>query len=405
MRRVIVALGAAVVMATAAACAGGPAADSTGPSGESLRILLLAPISVPALANNATTEINAAKAAVEVINKKGGVLGRPIELDVQDEANSPTTAVTKLNTAASSDAPPAVLIQTDASPITSAVLPMSNQNKIVALNFAQTPDSGNPAKFPYSFDLAPSTASIGAAFCTQLKSMNVRSFAIIRNDTPFANAETDAVSTQCQADGLTLVGAEKFAPATLDVTPQLSALQAKNPEVLVFFAYGAPSGYVLQGVNRLGWDVPLLGDGAVIASAVVNSPPPAGMLDTEFEKNLKAMAYASTVYRADQPQAITDMINGMKAAGGIPAPLTVAYAHDAVVLAAAGAEAAGTTTDGAKIASAIESLPPGGPTTAVFTSYVFSSTVHSANPDPAEFAFIKPTRLVDGQFGNPAATS
>ncbi|WP_181780292.1 ABC transporter substrate-binding protein [Pseudonocardia pini] len=400
----IVSLGAAVVLAVTAACGGGQAADSAGPSGEPLRILLLAPISAPALANNATTEINAAKAAVEVINKNGGVLGRPIELDVQDEANSPTTAVTKLNTALSGDAKPSVLVQTDASPITSAVLPLSNQNKIVALNFAQTADSGNPAKYPYSFDLAASTASIGAAFCAQMQSMNVKSFAIIRNDTPFANAETDEVTKQCQAAGLTLTGAEKFATSTLDVTPQLSALQATNPEVLVFFAYGAPSGYVLQGVNRLGWNVPLLGDGAVIASPVVTSPPPAGMLDTEFEANLKAMAYASTVYKADQPQPVTDLISGMKAAGGIPAPLTVAYAYDAVVLAAAGAEAAGTTTDGAKIAAAIEALPPGGPKTAIFSSYTFSPTSHSANPDPTEFAFIKPTKLVDGQFGNPSAS-
>jgi branched-chain amino acid transport system substrate-binding protein len=405
MRRVIVALSAAVVALVAAACGGGGSAtDSAATAGEPLRILLLAPLSTPALANNATNQINAAKAAVEVVNKNGGVLGRPVELDVQDEANSPTTAVTKLNTALAADAKPSVLLQTDASPITSAVLPMANQNKIVALNFAQTADSGDPAKNPYSFDLAASTGSVGAAFCAQMKSMNVRSFAVIRNDTPFANAEADEVSKQCQAAGLTLTGAEKFATTSLDVTPQLSTLQATNPDVLAFFAYGAPAGYVLQGVNRLSWGVPLLGDGAVIASPVVTTPPPAGMLDTDLEKNLKALAYKSTVYSANQPQPVTDMINGMKAAGGIPAPLTVAYAYDGVVLAAAGAAAAGTTTDGAKIAKAIEGLPPGGPKTAVFSSYTFSPTSHSAHPDPTQFAFIKPTKVVDGQFGNPSAS-
>lgn len=404
MRRVVIALATATALAVTAACGSSSGDGGPGSGGDPLRLLLLAPTSAPALANNATNEINAAKAAVATVNRNGGVLGRPIELDVQDEANSATTAVTKLNAALTGTSKPAVLIQADSSPITSAVLPLTKQKKVTTFNFAQTADSGDPSKNPYSFDLAASTSSIGSAFCAEMKAKNIKTFAIIRNDTPFANGETDEVTKHCQAEGITSVGAEKFAVSSLDVTPQLSSLQAKNPEVLVFFAYGAPAGYVLQGVNRLAWNVPLLGDGAVIASPVVTTPPPTGMLGTPMETNLRAMAYASTAYSPGQPQPVSDLIAGMKAAGGIPAPLTVAYAYDAVILAAAAAAAAGTTTDGAKIAAAVEKLPPGGPKTAIFSSYRFSSASHAANPDPSQFTFIKPTAVVDGQFGNPAAS-
>jgi hypothetical protein len=55
----------------------------------------------------------------------------------------------------------------------------------------------------------------------------------------------------------------------------------------------------------------------------------------------------------------------MKQIDGIRAPLVVAYPHDAIVLATAGAERAGTNPDPVKIAKAIDGLEPGGTHTEV----------------------------------------
>jgi branched-chain amino acid transport system substrate-binding protein len=364
---------------------------------------MIAPVSSATLANNATTAVNAAKAAIATINKNGGVLGHDVELDVQDDAGTPTTAVTKLTSALNGSKKPAVLMQADASPEATALLPLTTQNKIVSFNQAPTADSGDPSKNPYNFDLSPSTANYAAAFCPQMKKDGAKTFGIIHGDSAFADSETDEVAKQCVAAGLQLVGNEKFALTALDVTPQLSALQAKKPDVLMASSYGAPSGYVLQGLDRLGWKVPVIGDNAFMVSPVITTAPPSGLLGTTLEANAKALVFASTAYSATQPQPVTDMIAGMKAQGGLPAPLIVAYAYDAMILAAAGAIAAGTTTDGAKIAAAIEKLTPGGPKTAIFPKYNFTATSHAANIDPSAFAFVKPTKVIDGQFGNPAA--
>jgi branched-chain amino acid transport system substrate-binding protein len=410
VRKTLVAVVALTGLLTAA-CGGNGGSSASGSasgsgsssSADPLRILLITPLSSSVLGANATTSVNAAKAAIATINKNGGVLGHPVQLDVEDDAGQVTTAVTKLTTALNSSNKPAIVMQADSSTQAAALLPLTTQNKIVSFNQSPTADSSDPTKMPYNFDLSPSTANYAAAFCPEMKKEGAKTFGILHGDSAFADSETDEVAKQCQAKGLTLVGNEKFALTALDVTPQLSALKSKNPDVLMVSSFGAPSGYVLQGRDRLGWDVPIIGDNAFMVSPVVNTPPPTGQLGTSLENNVKALVFASTAYSKDQPQAVTDMIKDMKAIGPIPAPLIVAYSYDAMILAAEGAKAAGTTTDGTKIAKAIEGLQAGGPKTAIFPAYHFSTKSHAANIDPTAFAFVKPTKVVDGQFGAPGS--
>jgi branched-chain amino acid transport system substrate-binding protein len=139
-----------------------------------------------------------------------------------------------------------------------------------------------------------------------------------------------------------------------------------------------------------------------MVSPVVTSPPPSGQLGTPTEASLKCEVFQSTQYQANPPAPLTAMIQGMKALGPIPAPLILAYMYDGVILAAAGAQQAGTTTDGAAIAMAVDSLANA--PTAIFSTYHFSSTSHSPNEDPTAFAFVAPSKVVDGQFGAPGSS-
>ena len=398
-------LGAALaVVALGVAACSSSGGDSTQSGSAPLRIIMTSSVTEPGVGANDQTAIMAAKAAVQTINAAGGVLGKPVELSVVDIAGDPTTAVTKLQQAWSGSKKPSIYLQVGASTIAQATLPIASQNKVVSMNQAPTDTSGDPSKFPYNFDFSPSTPNYAEAFCPEMKAMNAKTFGIVYNDTPFAESITGEIAKQCVAAGLQMVGREKFKADALDVTPQLSTLQAKHPDVLVVSSYGAPSGYVLQGLDRLGWHPPVLGDNAFMVSPVVNTAPPKGMLGTSVEKGVKAEVFKSTVYSADQSAALNNMITKMKAQGTIPAPLIVAYTYDEVILAAAGAEAAKTTTDGAKIAKAIEGLPAGGPKTAIFPAYHFSPTSHSANVDATAFLFTVPTKVIDGQFGAPGAS-
>ncbi|MCW2494463.1 ABC transporter substrate-binding protein [Jatrophihabitans sp.] len=420
MKRVVVATIATVAALTVAtACSsssnkgstsGGTStsASSSGTSGKTsstpLRILILAATSVPAEAAAQGENVVAAKTAIAQVNAAGGVLGHPVELQVADEGGNPTTAVTKLNSALSGGSKPVAVLQTDVSTIASAILPLTTQNKLVSMNSATTGDSGDVSKYPYNFDLDPSNASLAAAFCPQMKAAGAKTFALLHQDDQYADSETDAVTKACQADGLTSVGNEKYNPTALSMTPQIAALQAKKPDVVMLSTYGAPAGYVLQDVSKVGWNVPILGDAAVMSSPPVTTTPPSGMLGTSLEANLKCLVYASTAYSANEPAPVKTLIAGMKKNGGIASTLINTYAYDEVLMLSAAATAAGTTTDGAAITKALENQPAGTVKTAVFPSYSFSATNHSNDAPPSAFAFVKPTKLIDGQFGNPAAS-
>ncbi|MCW2494490.1 ABC transporter substrate-binding protein [Jatrophihabitans sp.] len=377
---------------------GGSGTSASGSSGGApVHIAILAPVSAPALAEAASDQINAAKAAAAVVNKAGGVLGHQVVIDVLDEAGSATTAVTKLNSALSGGNKPVAVIQSDGSNITAAVIPITTQHKILSFNFAGTDTSIDPSKFPYNFDLAPSFDSFAASFCPQLTALKAKTFGIIYTDDAFGDAEAPAIAAKCKAAGFTEAGSAKFPGTALDLTPQLSSIQSHKPDVLIASAYGAPAGYLLQGLNKLGWNVPVLGDAAVTGSAVITNSPPSGQLGTSLETNLRTLLYASEVSSDTSPE-LTSLISGMEALGPIKTNLGHANAYDAVMLAVDGIKAAGSTTDIAKVATAIQGLPAANQGTAVFPSYSFSATSHAFNPAASTFAFVRPTKLAHGQF-------
>jgi branched-chain amino acid transport system substrate-binding protein len=378
------------------------AASGSSTSATPLRILELAPLSLAALAPNAQTAEAAAKAAVAYVNSHGGVLGHPIELTVEDDGGDPTTGVTKLESAINSGNKPAVFLQADASTEAAAELPILAQNHIVSFNEAPTATSGDPTMFPDNFDLSPSTANYAAAFCPYVKAHGGKSVAILHGNDAYGDPLAQAEAAACKSDGVTVTGTQQFELTSLDMTPQLEALQSGHPDYLLLQAYGAPTGYVLQDIQKLGWKVPILGDDSVMVSPVVTSAPPTGQLGTATEANLKCEVFQSTQYQANPPAPLTALIQGMKSLGPIPAPLILAYMYDGVILAAAGAQQAGTTTDGAAIAKAVESITNA--PTAIFSTYHFSPTSHSPNEDPTAFAFVAPSKVVDGQFGAPGSS-
>lgn len=406
LTRLMAMAGAGAIALTAVACGGGTTtAATTSASATPLRIFEEVPSSVPALQANSAMAANSAKAAVAVINKAGGVLGHPIQLTIVDDGGSATTAVTKLEAAINSGNKPAVFLQGDEATTAAALLPILTQNKIASFNQAPTATSGEPATNPYNFDLSPSTSNYASAFCPYVKAHGGSSVAILHGNDAYGNPLAQAMAASCAADGVKVTGTQQFDVTALDVTPQLEALQAGHPDYLLLQAYGAPAGYVLQDIQKLGWNVPILGDDSVGVSAVVNQPAPTGFLGTSLEKNLKIQTFACTVYKpaAQQPAALNTMLSSLKAQGPIDTTLILAYMYDAVVLAADGAEAAGTTTNGAAIAAAVAKLKPGGPATAIFPSYHFSSTSHAPNVPVSSLAFVVPTKVVDGQFGAPGS--
>jgi branched-chain amino acid transport system substrate-binding protein len=150
--------------------------------------------------------------------------------------------------------------------------------------------------------------------------------------------------------------------------------------------------------------VPLIGNTSVSATNLIANDPPAGVLGTPQVKNLVTQVFTSTVFDPNNA-LVNTMVDTMASLGSIPSTLILADNYDAFPLVAAAAEKVGSSTDPKKLAEALETAEvQENAKTAFLSRYNFSSDNHGPNPDTSELKFISPTKILNGQFGNPAAS-
>jgi branched-chain amino acid transport system substrate-binding protein len=371
-----------------------------------VQILVTTPISATGLVANAEMTLDAIKASVKVLNARGGILGHQVVVTYKDDAANPTTAVTELQAAIHGGHKPLAYINGGPSQTAAAVLPIAGRSKVLTFNIGPTANSSVAKTFPYNFDLSPSTPNYASAFCPYVKAHGGTSVGIIYGVDPYGSALSAMMNTSCVAAGIKVVGIQSFADTDIDMTPQLLALQALKPSYLLFEGYGAPVGYVLQDLTKIGWSVPILGDTAVAASSNVIGVPPAqgGLLCTPNVANLKFLVFNSTVYSKSQPANLNTMIANINfySNNHDPASLIFGYQYDSLQLIAAAAKQA-NSIDPTKIAKALEKLKKGSAKTGVFANYFFNKSVHAPNEPPAAFNFASPSYLVNGQYDAPGS--
>jgi len=376
-----------------------PAETDTPASDEPYRVLVLGGISAEgALANNAATSVLSAQASAEVVNAAGGILGRQVEVTVVDDKGDPTAAVTQLREAINSDTPPDLVLNSGPSTVADATLPIISQAGILSFNIGPTATSSDPAQFPLNFDLSPGPAEYMEGFISYLEGEGYENIAIIHGSSSYGEFFGQLSEEKLTEAGFTVVGNEEYDVASLDMTPQLATLQAAEPDAVVLDAYGAPLGYVLQGVEKLGWDVPLVGNNSVSATALISTDPPSGVLGTPAVENLVMEIFKSTKKDPDAT-LVNEAVEAMTSLGEIKSTLILAYNYDSLPLIKAAAESVGSLDDPAAIAKALEDTAVTAEAkTAILGQYNFSAEAHSPHATGDEFLFISPSKIVNGQF-------
>lgn len=398
VRRCMMAAIAATTAVVMAGCASGDA-DATENGDEPYRILVLGALSAEgALGINASTSVLSVQAAADVANEDGGILGREVQVEVVDDQADPTTAVTLVREALNSDTPPDAILNSGPSTVAEATLPIISQAEVISFNIGPTATSSDPNVFPHNFDIAVGAPDAVAGVVTYFGEQGYETAGILHGSSSYGEIfGKDAAEGLAEAD-INVLGNEEYDVASLDVTPQLEALRAKDPDALVLDAYGAPLGYILQGIEKLDWDVPIIGNTSVSATGLVNTPPPSGVLGTAQVGNLVMEVFESTVVDAEASET-NRAVKAMLDIGEIKATLILAFNYDAVILLKAAIESVGSTEDSDAIAAALtDSSVTKNAQTAMLSEYVFSQDRHAAVISGTDFRFIPPSPVENGQF-------
>jgi branched-chain amino acid transport system substrate-binding protein len=345
LRRSLVVAGAAAALALAgcgSGVTGGGGGETTGTSSEPIKLGMLTPLSGSEAAFGPYMQ-NGAQLAINEINAAGGVLGRQLELVVEDDACDPTTAVAGANKLVTQGIVASVggycsgatipTVDIFANAKIPMVIPAANANGLVGLN-------------AFNFMINGTGAQQGATVLAYAKHEGLTKAAVLDDNSAYAKDLAQSFVDQANADGsVEIVLEESVNPDEQDYSPNVNNIIKASPDLVFWAGYYQEGGLIIKQLRAAGYTGGILvGDGSVDAKL-------AEIAGTEASKGVVG-TFTQTL----------DMLEGVDAwisdytelAGANPGPYST-QTYDAVRVVAEAIKQA-DSTDGDKIVEALEAL-------------------------------------------------
>lgn len=242
------------------ACGGQPSSDG-GSQGNAeddvIRVGVVTSLTGPNAATGRQVAVGVQQAAAEW-NERGGINGRRIEVVVEDDAGSPTGAVTAYNKLISQARPAAIWLPTLA-PLVMAVEPAVREAKIPTFTSATATvitTTGDGWFFRLRTNDEKQGRLVAAYALEELKSANP---AILYPSNDYGRGGYEAIKTTLDEAGVPLVAAETFNQGDKDVSTQLRKIKAAGADLLIAWTIPTDSAMVAVQAKQVGLAIPILG--------------------------------------------------------------------------------------------------------------------------------------------------
>ncbi len=172
-----------------------------------------------------------AKIAEEEINKAGGVLGKKIQLIVEDNKSNPTEAVATAEKLIVKDKVP-VMMGAWSSTLTLAVMPKLEEYKVPML--VETSSSGKitVSGNPYIFRISPTSEMEAKAFAPLFKKLGIKKADFLATNNDFGLGASKEFSEAAKREGVTVGVMETMDPKATDFSAQLAKIKASGGDTL-----------------------------------------------------------------------------------------------------------------------------------------------------------------------------
>src|SRR6267378_818056 len=149
---------------------------------QTIKIGVNEPLTGP-FAASGTYVVNGAKIAADEINAKGGVLGKKIELIIEDNKSNPTEAAAVAEKLITADKVP-VMMGAWGSSLTLAVMPKLMEYKIPMVVETSSSDKITTSGNPYVFRISPTSGMEAVAFADRVAALKIKKadFLVVNND-------------------------------------------------------------------------------------------------------------------------------------------------------------------------------------------------------------------------------
>jgi len=314
--------------------------------------------------------------AATEINAKGGILGRPIELVERDDEARNERGVQIAQELINKEKVVAIAgyVNTGVALASQhlyqdAHIPVMNNAATGSIVTRQFADQAMNYVFRNSASDTIQSAMIVDEAVVHRKFTRV---AILADSTNYGQLGREDLEKALAKKGLTAVAVEKFNIKDVDMTAQLLRAKAAGAQCLLTYGIGPELAQIANGMEKLGWKVPMIGSWTLSMANFIDN---AGKNADGARMPQTFIQEPSTPRRKAFIDAYLKVYNPPN--GRIPSPATAAQGYDSIYLLAAAIRQAGTT-EGAKVAAALENLSE--KIDGVITTYnkPFSHTDHEA---------------------------
>jgi branched-chain amino acid transport system substrate-binding protein len=290
------------------------------------------------------------EAAVEDINKAGGLLGRKVVLVNRDDQGQPPKSIQNMNELIDSEKVVAVIGPTNTGNAL-AWLHLPQQKKVPVISHVATGTDitkryEKEAK-NYIFRVSMvDREQVALLVAYAVKASKIRKIAIIADSTGYGQGGVKDVTEILKLHGITPVANEKFQPKDTDMTSQLSKVKSSGADVLIVYALADANAHLMKSMEKMNFFPVTVGSWANLASPFVN------IAGKKLAENL---IFAASVTESSNDRASALNARILAKEKNLPIFVTAAQGYDSMMLLAAAIKQAGST-NGEKVRDALEAI-------------------------------------------------
>lgn len=240
-------------------------------AGEPIKIGILDPLSSP-YKTSSIHDVHGANVAVDLCNKRGGVLGRPVVTLEADDASNAEQALKVAAKFIKEDHVDVLMgtFNADCALVVSELV--KRENKLFMVTGSHLPELSGAACSSHTFVFMPNATMMSRAVVPHLVKAYGRQWYMVTTATLDGKAMAQAMVTAGQAHGVELLGEALIPFGATEFAAALTAAKDKHPSLIVLNVYGWDLIHALKAYAKLELAKERIGVGGMISGEQIGRP-------------------------------------------------------------------------------------------------------------------------------------
>jgi branched-chain amino acid transport system substrate-binding protein len=195
--------------------------------------------------------------AADYLNSHGGIMGRKVQVIVEDNKSEPQEAVTVYRKMISSDKVE-IFLSGCVSAGNFAAAPFVVRAEIPMVLCSILPPKPDQVHWAFSL-LPPPRFEVETRYAYLKDSTPIRKIAVLHDPSPYANLQKNIAVQRAPEFGLEVPVVEQYKQDDADLSPQISKMNAAGVKALIKMGLGGTTVTAAKNIKQLGLDMLLLG--------------------------------------------------------------------------------------------------------------------------------------------------